>query len=170
MDSNSAASYTARIMLVAREAAMTIVASGFLAIVVVAMPFVGLRSHPRASLVASVASAAIAVTAVAVHVAPLLGRREEAAYILTNYFLTMVTRLVGAPYPFFWTPAWAYAIGGLMPLIPAGAVLALATGYCARRAAARTAVSAMVVGCCLLLAYVAGAVYAAVGTWNGVPI
>jgi len=158
-------------MFVARAAATVIVASGLFAIIVVATPLVGLRRHARASLVASLAGAALAVAVVVVQVVALLPHRELAAYIVTMYFLAMAHRLVqDAPYPFFWTPAWVYAIGSLLPLIPAGGVLALAAGHQAGRAARRIAIGTMVIGSCLLLAYVAGAVYAARATWDGIPL
>jgi hypothetical protein len=161
-------------MFVALVTASAIVASGLIAIIVVVVPFVGLRSHPRASLVASFAGTAVAVAVVVIQVATPLTQRQSismTAYIVTTYFLAMAHRLIGdAPYPFFWTPAWVYAVGSLMPLIPAGGVLALAAGYPARRAARRIAIGTMVVGSCLLLAYVTGAVYAARATWDGIPL
>jgi hypothetical protein len=76
--------------------------------------------------------------------------------------------VLGGAYPFFWSPPWAFRVGSLTPLIPAGAALALAAGYSARMNARRTAVVTMAFASCLLLAYAAAGAYAAAATWNGI--
>lgn len=112
--------------------------------------------------------AAVAAAVVAIQVAAPLTQRGD-LFIVADYFLAMAHRLVAdAPYPFAWTPGWVYAVGSLTPLIPAGSVLALVAGHPARRAGARTAICTMVVGSCLILGYVAAAVYSTWVWWNGV--
>jgi hypothetical protein len=88
----------------------------------------------------------------------------------TDYFLAMAHRINGAPYPFFWSPPWVYQLGGLTPLVAAGAVLTMASAYSGRRAARKFSFVLIGMGALAVLAYVAAAAYAAVATWHGVPV
>jgi hypothetical protein len=131
-------------------------------------------NHPRASLVAAIFGAVLAATVVLIEIAaPLTFGRTSSRWppwIVTDYFLAMGHNLMGDAYPFFWSPLWAFRVGSLTPLIPAGAALALAAGYSARMYARRTAVVTVAVASCLLLAYAAAGAYAATATWSGIAL
>ena len=152
----------------------TFALSGLFAVIVVRMPGLGLREHPRASLVAALLGAAVAVATLVILIgAPVafgMAGSEWWPAITTNYFLAMAHRLIDGPYPFFWTPQWMYVVGSLTPLIPLGAFVALAAGYSALPSARRTAAVIVIVACCLLVVYAVAGVYATAGAWAGVPL
>jgi hypothetical protein len=63
-----------------------------------------------------------------------------------------------------------YVVGSLTPLIALGAFVALAAAYAALPSARRTALLIVTGALCLLVAYALAGVYAAAGTWGGVPL
>src|SRR5450759_2266445 len=168
--------YASREMGVAMALAATPAASGCFAVLVVRAPVPGLMSHPRASLLVAIFGAVLAAAVVLFQIAVPLTFGVTSSlwppWIVTDHFLPTGNNLVllGGAYPFFWSPPWAFRVGSLTPLIPAGAALALAAGYSARMNARRTAVVTMAFASCLLLAYAAAGAYAAAATWNGIAL
>ena len=149
--------------------AATFAWTGLLAMIV----GLGLRIHPRASLLIAVLGDVVAIATVLVLIgAPMVfgARLELYPSIATNYFLATAHRLIGGPYPFFWTPRWMYLVGSLTPLIPLGSLVALVAGFSAMPRARRTAAFVVAVASCLLAAYVAAGMYAVATTWGGVPL
>ena len=161
-------------MGVAFAAAMVLLVSGLVAVGVVLTPFVGLWRRPRASIRVSVTAAAVAAAAVGIQVAAPLTQGMPLGTLpalSTDYFLAMAHVLIrDSPYPFFWSPAWAFWVGTLTPLIAAGGVVAVAAGYPAGRATGRGGVVSMVIGFSAVLAYVVAAAHAAQETWSGIPL
>src|SRR5258708_38964668 len=130
-------------MGVAISVVATLVASGCFALLAVRANWFGLVNRPRASLVAAVFGAVLAVGVVMIQVAaPLMSGGISYALlplIATDYFLAMGHNLMGGEHPFFWTPLWVFRIGSLTPLLPAGAAFALAAAYSVRIHGRRTA-------------------------------
>ena len=161
-------------MAVATAVAVTLAWCGLIALVMIRAPRFGLRKHPRVSLVVAILGAVVAGSVVVILIgAPVvfgMARPEWWPATVTNYYLAMAHRMIDGPYPFFWTPAWMYIVGSLTPLIAVGAVVALAAGISARKYARRTAAVIVVAASCLLVAYAVAGIYAAAGTWAGIPL
>lgn len=157
-------------MGVARVSALVLFASGLIAIAVLLAPEVGLWRHRRACTWISMGAAAAAAAVLALQVVVPMARGLVFAWP-GDYYLAMAHSInPNSPYPFFWSPAWEYALGRLTPLIAAGGVLALGTGYPALRAGTRVAALPISVGACAVVAYVVGAAFAAMWSWHGVPV
>lgn len=157
-------------MGIAMAVVATLAASGLLALVVVRAPRLGLMNHPRAALVAAVLGALLGTTVVLIQIGVPLTFGIPWQYVVTDYFLAMGHRLLDGPFVFSWGPTWRYPVGSLTPLIPVGAVLALAAAYSAHRYARRTAVVIVTVACSLLVAFVVAGGYAAAATWDGIAL
>ena len=161
-------------MSVAIAVAGTVAFSWLFAMLIVRTPGVGVARHPRAALVAAMIGLLVATSAVVALIgAPMISGtagRDWWPLILNTYFLAMANRLVGGPFPFFWTPHWMYAVGNLTPLIVLGGFIALIAGASALPRARRTAIAIVSTASCLLVAYLVAAVYAVAGTWGGVPL
>jgi len=161
-------------MPVAISVAATLAFSGLFALVVVRAPWLGVGKHQRAALVVAVLGIVIATTVVLILMgAPVVfgfAHWDWWPSIVTSYFLAMAHRLVGGPYPFYWTPPWIYFFGSLMPLIAFGAIVALAAGYSVRSYARRASVVIMSVALLLLVGFMAAGVYASAATRGGVPL
>jgi hypothetical protein len=112
--------------------ALVLVVSAVFAITPVRAPVLGLRNHPRASIIAADMGLLIAAALIAVEAgAPFLFKVPWSLWplVVTDYFLAMANRIVGGQFAFFWTPRWVYWVGSFMPLIAIGAASALATAY-----------------------------------------
>ena len=160
-------------MGVARVAAMVLFASGMIAVGVLLAPSVGLWRHPRACFGVSIAGAVVAATVLAVQAAApaALGSPLTWADLSRNYFQAMAHFFQPAlGYPFFWSPAWAYRLGTLTPLIAAGGVAAFGGGVAAFRGGQRAAALPMVVGLGSIVVFVTSAAFAAHATWYGVAL
>ncbi len=158
-------------MGVARVAAMVLFASAMTAVGVLLAPSVGLWRHPRACIRVSIAGAVVAAIVLALQVATpvALGSSLTWGDVSTNYFLAMAHFFQPAfAYPFFWSPAWAYRVGTLTPLIAAGGVAAFGAGYAAFRAGQRAAAVPMAVGLAAIVVFVTTAAFAAQQTWHGI--
>jgi hypothetical protein len=157
-------------MAVARVSTMVFFVSGLVAVGVLLAPAVGLRHHPRGCFWVSVAGASAAVGVVAMQLAVPLTQGTLLAWP-QNYFLAMAHSLnADTPYPFFWSPRWAYVLGTLSPVIAAGGLFALGAGYPALRAGHRGALASIAVGIGATLAFVLGAVLGSMDSWHGVPV
>jgi hypothetical protein len=157
-------------ILVATAVVLTL--SALFAIILARAP-VGLRNYPQVSIIAADTALLIAAALIALEVGALLlfqVPRSLWPLVVTDYFLAMANRIVGGPFAFFWTPRWVYWVGNLTPLIAIGAALSIAAAYSTRDYAPRNARTVMTIAGCLLVAFVAGAVYAAVTTWGGIPL
>ena len=160
-------------MGVARVSAMVLFGSGMILVGVLFAPSVGLWRYPRACTRVSIVGAVVAAIVLAVQVsAPAaFGSSLTWGDLSTNYFLAMAHFFQPAfPYPFFWSPAWAYRVGTLTPLIAAGGVAAFGAGYAALRAGERAAALPMAVGLGAIVVFVTTAVFAAQQTWHGIPL
>jgi hypothetical protein len=88
-----------------------------------------------------------------------------------DYFLAMAHAIQAeTPYPFYWTPGWAYVLGTLTPLVAAGGAFAVGAGYFALRAGARVAAVPLAVGVCAIVVYAVGATINSISSWHGVPL
>jgi hypothetical protein len=119
----------------------------------------------------SIAGAVVAAIVLALQVATpvALGSSLTWGDVSTNYFLAMAHFFQPAfAYPFFWSPAWAYRVGTLTPLIAAGGVAAFGAGYAAFRAGQRAAAVPMAVGLAAIVVFVTTAAFAAQQTWHGI--
>ena len=159
-------------MLVVPVAASVLWLSVVAAGVVVFTPPFGLVRHPKASLVVCVLAAGVALTVTAIQVTVPVTRLHPFAWdwVATDYFLAMIHRFNGGPYPFFWTPPWVYEIGGLTPLLPISGALATIAAYAARRITRGLYVVPMSIGSTVLVLYAVAAVHAALETRFGVAL
>jgi hypothetical protein len=152
---------------------MVMFVSVMVAIGVLLAPSVGLRRNPRACAGLSIAGATVAAVVLAVQIAaPAAGGLLLTwPQMSTHYYLAMAHFFKPEfPYPFFWSPAWAYGVGALTPLIAAGGVVAVAAGYAAFRAGVRAAAAPIVIGLGAIVVFVTAAVLAAHATWYGVAV
>jgi hypothetical protein len=157
-------------MGVARVTAMVLFASGMAAVGVLLAPSVGLWRHPRACVPVSIAGAAVAIAVLGIEVAAPLahGMPLSWPYLGSDYFLAMAHFFNrDYAYPFFWSPAWAYPIGTLTPLIAGGGVAAVAAGYPAFRAGIRAAAVPITIGLVAIGVFVGAAVLAAQESLRG---
>lgn len=161
-------------MFIATSAAIVLVLSAVLALMLLAALLILFRSDRRAAASVSVTGAALAVAVVILQAgAPVIHHLPLSIWpaIATDYFLAMAHLLSkDSPYPFFWTPAWAYPLGAVTPLMAIGAVLAVAAGVVGRRVARRTVFASIVCGSAVLLLYVTAATHATMDAWGGVPV
>jgi len=155
---------------VARVATEVLLVSGLVAVGLLLAPSVGLRRRPRACIWVSLLGAAVSAAVLVIQVGVPLTQGVLFGWP-QGYFLAMAHSFqADTPYPFLWSPRWAYVLGTLTPLMGAGGVLALGAGYPAVRAGERVAVLPFVLGVCALLAYMVGAALTAVWTWHGVAV
>src|SRR5258706_10035243 len=105
-------------------AALVLLVSAAFAIALARGPVAGLRTRPRASVIAAKVALLIAAAIIAIEVGSLFIFEVPPplwSAVVTDYFLAMANRIVGGEYAFFWTPRWIYWVGSLTPLIPIGA-------------------------------------------------
>ena len=118
-----------------------------------------------------VAAAAVAAAVLALQVGVPLSQGLRGFVWPGDYYLAMAHSInIASPYPFMWSPRWAYTLGTLTPLILLGGLLALVAGSHALRAGTRVAAIPMVLGACEVIAFLGGFAISAAWFGHGVAV